>query len=455
MHTSRHLYAFIVFIFASFFPSLLYAVDEERLLNEIELLRTEYEQRLSQLEKELRELRVEREEATKVEPLPPKEEKFLPKRVLSLGDSSLEFYGFLRTDAIFDDSKADDAQKPFFIRSEDPRLSRPDGARKNDDQFTLHPRLTRFGVHFHGPEVAPLAKARLTGRLEVDFQNGGSESRQIMRLRHGYFKLTKNDWHLLAGQTSDIIAPLWPTANNDTLMWNAGNLGDRRPQIRLGYEPKVGKGRFSIVGGVGLTDAVTLKNLDASAVDNVRDGEDSGRPTLQFRAAYSRPLWIKEQEATLGLWAHQAWEESVTKFNRENQFQSQALGFDFTLPLLSMLSLKGEGWLGQDLDDVRGGIAQGINTSKGKEIHSHGGWMELSWKALPWYTFNTGYTLDNPDDGDLVSGARSKNQAFYVANRFPLGKFEIGADYLHWVTDYKRFEEGKDNRFNIFLQYNF
>lgn len=456
MHILRQSTGFFVFV-VSLFPLLpIYAdAGEEHILKEIQLLRQEYEQRLNSLEKELKELRAEREEAIKVEPTPAEERKLLPNKVITLGDSELEFYGFLRTDTILDDSKADNGQKPFFIRSEDPRAPRPAGARKNDEQLSLHPRLTRFGIHLHGPEVPLLANAKLDGRLEIDFQNGGSESRQIQRLRHGYLKLTKGEWHLLAGQTSDIISPLWPSVNNDTLMWNAGNTGDRRPQIHLAYEPKLGLGQLSLIGGMGLTGAVTSKNLDAPAVDDIRDGEDSGKPNVQLRIGYSRPLWVKDQNASLGLWTLHGWEETVTKFAGQSEFRSSVFGLDFTLPILPSVAVKGETWFGQNLDGIRGGIGQGINTSLGKEIDSRGGWVELSWKALKWYTLSTGYTIDDPDDSDLPPGGRTRNRAVYFTNKFSFGKIDIGADYLHWVTDYKGFKRGDDNRFNIFVQYNF
>jgi hypothetical protein len=67
-----------------------------------------------------------------------------------------------------------------------------------------------------------------------------------------------------------------------------------------------------------------------------------------------------------------------------------------------------------------------------------------------------GFSTDDPIDIDLPLGARTRNRAYYFANRItPGGNFLIGADYLRWLTDYKGFQRGVDNRFNIFLQYNF
>lgn len=59
-------------------------------------------------------------------------------------------------------------------------------------------------------------------------------------------------------------------------------------------------------------------------------------------------------------------------------------------------------------------------------------------------------------DEDLFAGARTRNRAFFIANRItPGGNFVLGADYLRWRTDFKGFLQGINNRVNIFFQYNF
>ena len=130
-------------------------------------------------------------------------------------------YGFVRFDAVFDDSRLSHHQYPNWVKSE------PPGA-ENNDNLTIYPRLTRVGARFSPAEVGE--GSEISGVIEADFQNGGSESRQILRLRKAYFNLKKGDWHFLAGQTWDLISPLFPAANNDGMMWNTGNLGDRHPQ---------------------------------------------------------------------------------------------------------------------------------------------------------------------------------------------------------------------------------
>ncbi|OHB75804.1 MAG: hypothetical protein A2Z34_07175 [Planctomycetes bacterium RBG_16_59_8] len=195
---------------------------------------------------------------------------------------------------------------------------------------------------------------------------------------------------------------------------------------------------------------------DRDAPAGVIDGEDSGVPMLQGRAAFSRELWVKGKQATIGLWGHRSWEETDGKFDGEDNFDGSSTGVDLSLPLHELVLLKGEGWSGKNLTDVRGGIGQGINTTTGREISSRGGWLELSVKACSCYTLAVGSAMDNPDDGDLAASGRTKNRPWYLANRLEFDKkIQIGFDYLRWKTDYDGLDAGDDNRFNLFVQYGF
>lgn len=370
--------------------------------------------------------------------------------------NSLKFYGFIRLDAIYDDSRMSNSQTPYYVLSEDKAA----GGKKDDEVFTMHPRLSRLGIDFNGSQVPNLANGKVSGKLEIDFQNGGSESRAIPRYRQMYLKVKWDDLSVLAGQTWDIISPLMPSVNNDTLMWNTGNLGDRRAQLRLAYEPKIGEGILSLVGGAGLTGAVDAKDLDG---DGVRDGEDSGEPQVQARIGYAVAApWAAGNKAEIGIYGAYLWEDAQTK----GDYEGKVAGVDFIIPLSQVLALRGEAWTGQDLSDLRGGIGQGVNTTTGEEIKSKGGWIELLYKRQS-NSLALGWTIDDPDNDDLpssgtiaangtTSDGRTKNEAYYVSERFRAGGgVEMGIDYLYWQTDYKTLKKGTDNRVNLVFQYNF
>jgi hypothetical protein len=350
--------------------------------------------------------------------------------------SSVTFYGLARFDLIFDDSRPSSFQTPTFIRSE------AAGA-ENRGNLTMHPRLTRFGVNYRAPQ-APDGPAA-AGRLEFDFQNGGSNSRALPRYRQAFLQLTWGAHSLLAGQTADIISPLFPTVSGDTLMWNAGNLGDRRPQLRYGYEPPAG---LNVRAGIGLTGAID--NLDADA-NSVPDGEAALLPTLQGRVGYSAP----GGRVFLGLWGHYARMRTDSAIGGETRFDGHSVGGDVDVRLSPQVNVRGEAWRGKNLGDVRGGIGQAFNITTGGDIESAGGWVELGLRSGP-YGFSTGYTIDNPEDEDVPDAGAIDNRAWYVTNQFRVAQpVVLGIDYLFWRTRFNNANDGTDNRVNLYFIYTY
>lgn len=399
---------------------------------------TQTDKRIEQLERELQDLKkkVNQDQPT-------------GKDFLSTIGSVVKVYGFLRLDAIYDDSRPNDTQVIAYVRSEDSSAGPAIGAKKNDEDLTIHGRLTRLGLDFDGGKVTVIDEAALTGKLEFDFYNlPSSDSRAAVRMRHAWLKLNWGEFSLLAGQREDVIAPIFPIVNADLVMWGAGNLGDRRPQIR----PEWSDGTFTVTGMVGLTGANDQADIDS---DGFLDGEDSGLPTLQLRLGASFNGWVEKKKFTVGVWGHRAWEETSTPIAGKDEFDSTAVGIDFTLPILTNLWLKGEAWRGKNVDDVRGGIFQGINSTTGDEVASEGGFVELGWQPLSWYSPSIGFSMDNPDHDDLPATGRDMNRTFYLANRFTSGPVDIGFDILHWETDYAGYGKGTDNRYYLFFAYRF
>ena len=392
--------------------------------------------------------------------------------VVESGDWKIKFYGFARLDLQYDDSKPNDPQLPQWIRSEDSTAPGAIRSEKGDAQFNMHPKLTRFGMDVTGPAVEALGGAKMSAKIEIDFYGSTtSESRAIPRMRHAYLKLGWETAALFIGQREDVIAPLMPIVNNDMVMWNAGNLADRRPQVRFEYAPKAGEGQFILQAMIGLTGAVDAQNLETPGIGGTPatlDGVDAAVPTFQVRGAYKGPhLWMAGKTFEVGVWAHMASEElsedSVASppINGEDSWDSQAFGVDVTLPLMEGLELQAEFWSGKNLDDVRGGIGQGVNVTAadpdlGQEIDARGGWFQVGYKATDAWTVYLGYSFDDPDDGLPASAARDKNTVVYLGNRIKLGAVTFGADYLNWTTEWTGgFDDGTDNRFNFFAQYNF
>ena len=135
----------------------------------------------------------------------------------------VSLYGTIKLDAAYDTSSIDVGNFARWVESP---------AVEDDDQFNLTARQTRLGLRLAGPETEALAAS---GRVEIDFYEGGEENKNRLMLRHAYMVVDwlEPDIELLAGQTSDLISPLVPMTLNYSVAWWAGNIGYRRPQARL------------------------------------------------------------------------------------------------------------------------------------------------------------------------------------------------------------------------------
>lgn len=382
------------------------------------------------------------------------------KDLISAGNR-FKLYGFARLDLQFDDSRPNNTQTIGWILSEDSAAPAGVGAGgHNKEDFTMHPRLTRLGVDINGGTLDGLGNPTVTGKVEVDFFNNGlsgqSESRSALRMRHAWLKMAWDRVSLLAGQTNDVISPLFPIVNSDLVMWGAGNLGDRRPQLRFEYAPPSSETGFIAQAEVGLTGADDNSDLDSPGTFGAgyRDGETSGLPTLQARVA--QRFAVGEGKAEVGLWAHRAWENPDTSFAGEGRFDSDAYGIDFNFPIYKdIVGFKTEWWTGKNVDDVRGGIFQGINRTTGDEISSKGGFAEVSYKVGDHLTTYVGWSNDNPDNEDVGAQGRAENVIGYGALRWNYKPLSFGLEYLHWTTKYVGLDDGTDNRVVGFLQYSF
>ncbi|MEN6450524.1 MAG: hypothetical protein ABFC96_08540, partial [Thermoguttaceae bacterium] len=108
------------------------------------------------------------------------------------------------------------------------------GSNGKEDEFYIDARNTRLGFDVLGPEVPLFGCAKSGGKVEIDFQQTvlSTENKASVLLRHAYAEVKDEDFRLLAGQTWDVISPLFPCTLNYSVGWDAGDIGYRRAQIR-------------------------------------------------------------------------------------------------------------------------------------------------------------------------------------------------------------------------------
>ena len=370
----------------------------------------------------------------------------------------IRFYGFLRLDTYYNTARMDNVIIPSRVLAET--------GKRNDDQFAMDPRLTRFGV-----DVMPVdaGGSKVSGKLEIDFANfptGPAESRATPRIRLAYIDIEKENCGLRFGQDWDVVSPLFPAINHEFLMWNAGNTGDRRAQIQGRYK----SGSVELKGALGLTGAINNEDLDAGAAAGERDGFDSGMPQGQIRAGWKTLELVEKKPSEFGLWGMYGQTQTDTFFAGENRFDTWLAGIDWQVPLCSTITFRGEAWTGENLGDIRGGMGQTINIDPasagfGNEIAASGGWAELVYQYTAKTKFHLGATMDDPKNDDLsltlASANRRLNQAGYIGTVIDWDNgVRTGLDAIYWESEYTgpngtNGSTGNTMRFDLYFQYNF
>lgn len=179
----------------------------------------------------------------------------------------------------------------------------------------------------------------------------------------------------------------------------------------MGYTGDLGEGSsFDVTGAIARLGAINNRDLDGDGTD---DGIDSGLPMLQARAGVSD---VFDERVSAGVWGHFGWEDVDLGVGGEDDFTSSGIGADLQVRLTDRFSFSGEVWTGENLDDIRGGVGQGIDTTRGEEIGATGGWGELRYQAFDFYTPAVGVRNDSPHrrprSAALISSRKSSPRCF-------------------------------------------
>lgn len=353
----------------------------------------------------------------------------------------IQFYGYIKTDASYDDSRSHPGNFVVWANSE--------ATNDNDDEFNLTANQTRMGFNLTGPTSDTM---KTSGKIEWDFYgNYASENKPKIQLRHAFMTLDwpQDHFSILAGQTSDVISPLVPTTLNYTVLWDAGNIGYRRPQIRATKTLKQDATTVKFQGAISRT--VGRTDLTGS-----ESGEDAGFPTLQGRVSVTLPLG-GPKPTTIGVSGHWGQEEyDLDATGRHRDFDTWSVNLDITQPVCKGLTLKGELFSGENLGTYFGGIGQGVNTTAMNEIASKGGWVAASLGPWSRWSFNVGAGVDDVDRDDVGTGSRTLNSAVFGNAIYAVNEHvQVGCELSHWNTHYKGPGDAEDLRVQASFIYKF
>ena len=328
-------------------------------------------------------------------------------------DLDIQLYGYIKADASYDCSRSFPGNYILWVNNE-----RTNG---DGDDFNLTANQTRFGVRINGPDDG---NVKTSGLVEIDFYGGGAENKAQPMMRHAYLNIEwpKDRCSILAGQTYDVISPLWPETLNYTVMWDVGNIGYRRPQIRLTKSCAMNKDtdlKFEVAAArtIGRADQLNTTTV------NSESGANEGWPTVQARTSVTFP-WCGYKPTTIGVSGHYGREEfdvgttpASGIFSSKKEFDSWSLNLDVLQPITKVLTIKGELFTGENLGTYFGGIGQGVrrpysqqHNDFDKEIQAKGGWIAATLGPYDKWRFNVGAGIDDVDNDDINVGDRRLNR---------------------------------------------
>ena len=347
----------------------------------------------------------------------------------------------------------------------------PKNGRNNDAEWDLTAGATRIGLNLSGPDTE---RMKLTGNIELDFLTGiSSENNQAPRLRHGYIKAywPASDFSILAGQTWDLVSSLIPFVDDPALMWYAGNIGSRHAQVRVTKGFASGNnGRLEVAVAASRTigeKGTLTQTSPLPTITQADTGKDAAFPSIQGRVAFSEPLIVKNQPATIALSGHYGQEEwDTNSTGGYKTLDSWSFNLELSMPLSEKVLFAGEYFTGTNLDDYLGGIGQGVNNAMQadpREIRAQGGWGALRYTINPETSVSLGAGIDDPNDNDLpakdsglINPSRTRNQTIFanvITKLTP--NFILGLQLSDWKTDYKNAPGSDALRAQTSLTYKF
>lgn len=279
-------------------------------------------------------------------------------------------------------------------------------------------------------------KGDISGKIEFDFfGKTDAENKPSIMIRKAYVQAKLKNFTIRAGQDSDVISPLVPGTINYTVAWWAGDIGYRRPMVKL----------FNTNNGFTWTAAIARNIGGDINSDGFDDGTAAVIPEFQGRLAYK--LFNKH---TIGFSGHYAQRDTL---GIDGKYEAWSANLDLSAKITQHLTLNGSSYVGSNTASMLGGIG---NASTMDGVASQGGWLNLKFNPKPNYSVSAGIVMDDPCDCDLNDGARSKNTTIFTNTYYDiLQGFLIGFEVSYWATEYKNMNTATAIVGQIAFRYNF
>jgi hypothetical protein len=269
---------------------------------------------------------------------------------------------------------------------------------------------SRFGFN--------LKQNNVTAKLEIDFYGVGSaENKAGPMLRKAYADIALKNFNIRFGQDSDVISPLVPSTHNYSVAWWAGNIGYRRPMLKIYHTKDKLSWTIALARNIG-------GDVNGDGID---DGTAGILPELQGRLAYKISPQI-----TIGVSSHFGIEDTL---GTDGKYETWSGNIDYSLKINKKMSVEGELFTGVNLASKLGSIG---NPSTVDGLSTMGGWINMKMKLCKNVSTAIGASLEDPDDKDLMIGYKSKNYMAFGNFYYNLKPgFKSGLEISYWNTEYK------------------
>lgn len=292
----------------------------------------------------------------------------------------------------------------------------------NDAAISATVQNTRFGFvldpyDFNGKNFS------VDARIELDFWNANAPniSAVVPRIRRAYAGIGQKHWRFLAGQEWDLFSPLNPTTLNiGGNLWQQGNLGFRRPQLRFTYMHEIGEGS-------GIEGAASA-NLPGNTMSLDDNGNSTGIPMFQGRVGY----WHALPAGKMWVYLSGAYAQHRNAVAAAPRVNNWGLALSLDVPIHKYLKPMGEFQYGYSLGSL---LTLASDTNRQRFLSA---WGQIKSEWLSWLETNIGYSIDTLDSPQVAANFVKRNQVGFGNILFkPFKVFVIGLEYNYMRTTYQ------------------
>ncbi len=304
--------------------------------------------------------------------------------------------------------------------------------------FTLQ--NSRLGLYFEPYDFGG-KPFTIDARFEIDFFDATAASHALAqpRIRRAYTSIGNDTWRFLAGQEWELFSPLnTPTLNVGSNLWHQGNLGFRRPQLRVTYNQKYD------VSGLEFGASVNSSSNSLLFNDN---GNTTVIPVFEGRLGYWRNFDAGKFEGYLSALYGQHRNAVAGAADVDNW----GVAASVSAPLIKKyLTLMGEGHYGNSLGSQ---LSIAANTTKQR---TYGHWAAVQSLWYSWFETNVGHGMDMLKDSEVAAGGIESNSVFFGNLKFkPVKQFVLGLEYNYLTTEYSGTGESEAHMLMSNVMYNF